>query len=67
VAFFVDGVQAGLQTAEKIPAGANRNEDRALLRQAIVTTPGRHRFEAKITNAERATVLESSAALERVQ
>lgn len=66
VEFLVDGKAVGRQTAVKVPAGPNRNHNRALLKQRITPKPGLHRFEARIVTApDDATVLDATVGCER--
>ncbi len=65
VEFLVDGKAIGRQTAIKVPAGPNRNHNRAMLKQRITPTTGLHRFEARIITAPDATVLDATVGCER--
>ena len=47
VEFLVDGKPVGRQTAASVPAGPNRNHNRAFLKHAVKAAPGSHRFEAE--------------------
>ena len=60
VAFYVDGRAAGWRTARQVPAGANRNSNRVLLKLPIALETGNHNFEARIISAEDATVLDGT-------
>lgn len=58
VEFLLDGMPLDVQKAEKVPAGPNRNENRAIFKQPIFPEPGPHTATARITSAPNATVLE---------
>ena len=65
VEFLVDGKPVGRQTAASVPAGPNRNHNRAFLKHAVKAAPGSHRFEARIVSAGDSTVLDPTVKLER--
>jgi hypothetical protein len=65
VEFFVDGASAGVQTADNVPAGANRSQDRVMLKLPVSAAAGPHTFEARITAAPESTVLNSAVKWDR--
>ena len=65
VEFFMDGASVGVQAADMVPAGPNRNENRVFLKQPVSVQSGPHTFEARITAAPGSTVLDNAIELER--
>ncbi len=66
VEFFADGHSIGTASAQNVPAGPNRNEDRAHFTINKPVEPGTHHFEARIKSADGfSTVLTPSVALTR--
>jgi len=58
VEFWVDGQPVATVAAPSVPAGANRLQNRVILRHLIELKPGTHHIEARILQAEQSTVLE---------
>jgi hypothetical protein len=65
VQFYVDGMQVGSQSADHVPAGPNRNHNRALIKLPVQLDRGPRRFEARIVAAPDSTVLDAVATCER--
>ncbi len=58
VQFLIDGKDAGRRSIGKVPAGVGRTSNRVFVRQVVSVKPGLHRFEARIVEADDATVLD---------
>jgi hypothetical protein len=65
VEFRVDGKAVGQRRTDRVPAGPSRIRNRILLKQPVQLKPGPHDFEARITAAHGATVLDGAARYER--
>ena len=65
VEFLVDGKPSGRQQVSAVPAGPNRNHNRAFLKHALDIKPGSHRFEARLVSAPDSTVLDPLVELKR--
>ncbi|MFO7975913.1 MAG: hypothetical protein R6V12_14905 [Candidatus Hydrogenedentota bacterium] len=65
VELLCDGEVVAATSVNTVPAGANRNKDRAFFSELINLAKGLHTLEARITSAPGSTVLEGSVALER--
>lgn len=65
VEFRIDGDRVGQQQVGSVPAGPNRNHNRALLKQRVHVRPGPHAIEARIVSAGEATVLDPRMTCER--
>jgi len=60
-----DGQVIATKSAGSVPAGANRNEDRALFVERVDVGRGPHMVSARVISAPGSTVLEGSVSLER--
>ena len=65
IEFYVNGEKAGIRSASRVPAGPNRNHNRALVKMPVKLDPGTHRLEARIINATGSTVLDPTIRCER--
>ena len=65
VEFLVDGQLVGRKIADKVPAGANRLDNRILVKQPASLDCNRHEFKARITSAPGATVLDAVVQYQR--
>ena len=65
VDFLVDGSIVGAGSARRVPAGPNRNHNRALIKLPVHLADGPHRLEARIADAPDAMVLDAIATCER--
>ncbi|HOZ48410.1 MAG TPA: hypothetical protein PLO37_06945 [Candidatus Hydrogenedentes bacterium] len=65
IELLADGTAIATREAKRVPAGANRNENRVLLETPIALPPGPHTFQARILAASAASVLDGAITLER--
>ena len=61
VQFRAGGKLLGTRRIERAPAGSGRNRDRVLVRHPVTAEAGPHQFEAVITRAHGATILDARA------
>jgi len=65
VEFLVDGRVVGRKSAPKVPAGANRLNNRVLLKHPVSLNRGPHDFKVRITSALEAAVLDPTVQCQR--
>ncbi len=63
--FLMDGATVGTASLGGIPAGTGRHANTVLLKQPVAPAPGFRKFEARITAAPGATVLDAAVKMER--